>query len=45
MIDQLGAQIIGVAATLIYTAIVAWLLFVIIRKMQGGLSTEQEVKA
>lgn len=45
MIDQLGVQIIGVAATFTYTAIVTWLLFVIIRKLLGGLrvSTEQEV--
>lgn len=45
MIDQLGVQIIGVAATFTYTAVVTWLLFVIIRKLLGGLrvSTEQEV--
>ncbi|PIW62036.1 ammonium transporter [Shewanella sp. CG12_big_fil_rev_8_21_14_0_65_47_15] len=45
MIDQLGVQIIGVAATFTYTAIVTWLLFVIIRKLLGGLrvSAEQEV--
>lgn len=45
MIDQLGVQIIGVAATFTYTAVVTWLLFVIIRKLVGGLrvSTEQEV--
>jgi Amt family ammonium transporter len=45
MIDQLGVQIIGVVATLTYTAVVTWLLFVIIRKLLGGLrvSTEQEV--
>lgn len=45
MIDQLGVQIIGVAATLTYTAVVTWLLFMIIRKLLGGLrvSTEQEV--
>ena len=45
MIDQLGVQIIGVAATFTYTALVTWLLFVIIRKLLGGLrvSTEQEV--
>lgn len=45
MIDQLGVQIIGVVATFTYTAVVTWLLFVIIRKLLGGLrvSTEQEV--
>ncbi|MFG7350770.1 ammonium transporter [Shewanella oncorhynchi] len=45
MIDQLGVQIIGVAATFTYTAVVTWLLFMIIRKLLGGLrvSTEQEV--
>ncbi|NLQ23084.1 ammonium transporter [Shewanella sp. S-1] len=45
MIDQLGVQIIGVAAIFTYTAVVTWLLFVIIRKLLGGLrvSTEQEV--
>ena len=45
MIDQLGVQIIGVAATFTYTGVVTWLLFVIIRKLLGGLrvSTEQEV--
>lgn len=45
MIDQLGVQIIGVAATFTYTAVVTWLLFEIIRKLLGGLrvSTEQEV--
>jgi len=45
IIDQLGVQIIGVAATFTYTAVVTWLLFVIIRKLLGGLrvSTEQEV--
>lgn len=45
MIDQLGVQIIGVAATFTYTAVVTWLLFVIIRKLLGALrvSTEQEV--
>ncbi|MGE6433401.1 ammonium transporter [Shewanella baltica] len=45
MIDQLGVQIIGVAATFTYTAVVTWLLFVIIRKLLGGLrvNTEQEV--
>ncbi|MCS6238846.1 ammonium transporter [Shewanella baltica] len=45
MIDQLGVQIIGVAATFTYTAVVTWLLFVIIRKLLSGLrvSTEQEV--
>ncbi|EGM70902.1 ammonium transporter [Shewanella sp. HN-41] len=45
MIDQLGVQIIGVTATFTYTAVVTWLLFVIIRKLLGGLrvSTEQEV--
>ncbi len=45
MIDQLGVQIIWVAATFTYTAVVTWLLFVIIRKLLGGLrvSTEQEV--
>ncbi|MEO3734576.1 ammonium transporter [Shewanella baltica] len=45
MIDQLGVQIIGVAATFTYTAVVTWLLFVIIRKLLGGLrvSTEQEI--
>ncbi|MCS6152272.1 ammonium transporter [Shewanella baltica] len=45
MIDQLGVQIIGVAATFTYTAVVTWLLFVSIRKLVGGLrvSTEQEV--
>lgn len=45
MVDQLGVQIIGVAATFTYTAVVTWLLFVIIRKLLGGLrvSTEQEV--
>lgn len=45
MIDQLGVQLIGVAATFTYTAIVTWLLFVIIRKLLGGLrvSTEQEI--
>ncbi|WP_413471878.1 ammonium transporter [Shewanella baltica] len=45
MIDQLGVQIIGITATFTYTAVVTWLLFVIIRKLLGGLrvSTEQEV--
>ncbi|MCS6172909.1 ammonium transporter [Shewanella baltica] len=45
IIDQLGVQIIGIAATFTYTAVVTWLLFVIIRKLLGGLrvSTEQEV--
>lgn len=45
MIDQLGVQIIGVVATFTYTAVVTWLLFMIIRKLLGGLrvSTEQEV--
>ena len=45
MLDQLGAQAIGVIATFIYTAIVTWLLFVVIGKILGGLrvSTEQEV--
>ncbi|MFB2728106.1 ammonium transporter [Shewanella mangrovisoli] len=45
MLDQLGAQAIGVIATLSYTAVVSWLLFVVIGKILGGLrvSTEQEV--
>ncbi|MGL5395118.1 MAG: ammonium transporter [Shewanella sp.] len=45
MIDQLGVQIIGVVATFTYTAVVTWLLFVVISKLLGGLrvSTEQEV--
>ncbi|MFB2659773.1 ammonium transporter [Shewanella mangrovisoli] len=45
MLDQLGAQAIGVIATLSYTALVSWLLFVVIGKILGGLrvSTEQEV--
>ncbi|MDH1469129.1 ammonium transporter [Shewanella sp. GD03713] len=45
MLDQLGAQAIGVIATFTYTAIVTWLLFVVIGKILGGLrvSTEQEV--
>ncbi|MEJ6518794.1 ammonium transporter [Shewanella bicestrii] len=45
MLDQLGAQTIGVIATFTYTAIVTWLLFVVIGKILGGLrvSTEQEV--
>ncbi|WP_254915719.1 ammonium transporter [Shewanella sp. Shew256] len=45
MLDQIGAQAIGVIATLSYTALVSWLLFVVIGKILGGLrvSTEQEV--
>ncbi|MFB2734103.1 ammonium transporter [Shewanella mangrovisoli] len=45
MLDQLGAQAIGVIATLSYTAVVSWLLFMVIGKILGGLrvSTEQEV--
>ncbi|MFV0596582.1 ammonium transporter [Shewanella sp.] len=45
MLDQLGAQAIGVIATLSYTALVSWLLFMVIGKILGGLrvSTEQEV--
>lgn len=45
MLDQIGAQAIGVIATLSYTAVVSWLLFVVIGKILGGLrvSTEQEV--
>lgn len=31
MIDQLGVQMIGIAATFSYTAVVTWLLFIVIR--------------
>lgn len=45
MIDQLGVQMIGIAATFSYTAVVTWLLFIVISKLLGGLrvSSEQEV--
>ncbi|ESE39394.1 ammonium transporter [Shewanella decolorationis] len=45
MLDQLGAQAIGVIATFTYTAIVTWLLFIVVGKMLGGLrvNIEQEV--
>ncbi|QYJ79490.1 ammonium transporter [Shewanella acanthi] len=45
MLEQLSVQAIGVVATFAYTAIVSWLLFVIIGKLLGGLrvSTEKEV--
>ncbi|MEE1982751.1 ammonium transporter [Shewanella xiamenensis] len=45
MIDQLGVQMIGIAATFNYTAVVTWLLFIVISKLLGGLrvSSEQEV--
>lgn len=45
MIDQLGVQMIGIMATFSYTAVVTWLLFIVISKLLGGLrvSSEQEV--
>ncbi|QDZ93170.1 ammonium transporter [Shewanella decolorationis] len=45
MLDQLGAQAIGVIATFTYTAIVTWLLFIVVGKILGGLrvNIEQEV--
>ncbi|ASF17130.1 ammonium transporter [Shewanella xiamenensis] len=45
MLDQLGVQMIGIAATFSYTAVVTWLLFIVISKLLGGLrvSSEQEV--
>ncbi|WP_330130916.1 ammonium transporter [Shewanella xiamenensis] len=45
MIDQLCVQMIGIAATFSYTAVVTWLLFIVISKLLGGLrvSSEQEV--
>ncbi|MEC4726680.1 ammonium transporter [Shewanella sp. D64] len=45
MLDQLGVQLIGVVATFTYTAIVSWVLFIIIGKLLNGLrvSTEQEI--
>ncbi|GGI95591.1 ammonium transporter [Shewanella hanedai] len=45
MLDQLGVQFIGVIATFAYTAVVSWVLFIIIGKLLNGLrvSTEQEI--
>lgn len=45
MLDQLGVQMIGIMATFSYTAVVTWLLFIVISKLLGGLrvSSEQEV--
>ncbi|MEL4271005.1 ammonium transporter [Shewanella xiamenensis] len=45
MIDQLGVQMIGIMATFSYTAVMTWLLFIVISKLLGGLrvSSEQEV--
>ncbi|WP_394391946.1 ammonium transporter [Shewanella woodyi] len=45
MLDQLGVQLIGVVATFAYTAIVSWILFMIIGKLVNGLrvSSEQEI--
>lgn len=45
MLDQLGVQFIGVIATFTYTAVVSWVLFIIIGKLLNGLrvSTEQEI--
>ncbi|MFT5705093.1 MAG: Amt family ammonium transporter [Shewanella sp.] len=45
MLDQLGVQLLGVVATFTYTAVVSWILFMIIGKLLNGLrvSTEQEI--
>ncbi|MBW8183594.1 ammonium transporter [Shewanella nanhaiensis] len=45
MLDQLGVQLIGVVATFAYTAVVSWVLFMIIGKLVNGLrvSSEQEI--
>ena len=45
MLDQVGVQLIGIAATLAYTAAVTWILFWVIAKLLNGLrvSTEQEI--
>ncbi len=45
MLDQLSVQLIGVVATFAYTAVVSWVLFLVIGKLLNGLrvSTEQEI--